>query len=220
MREFLKTLSKIYNISYTNILLLKSQLEDINFIASEEELNKYKYNIKNGEKPLQIIARIKTEEGIKFKTKEVFDISQTDAIKTKKKYEKEYVDKILKGICKRRGLYYEPNNQLLNIELIITDISQNSREKNKLQYSVDEYAMQTQIEINSTVYAVAKKFDINTRNYNLNSICKWSVDKDAKTLKESLKYMQKFTNYFVRDFETQEKIYKIESEKEEQGEME
>lgn len=220
LRKFLKTLSKIYNTSYNNILLLISQKEDINFIASRDEFSKYKYNIRNGENPLKVIARIKTDKGINFKIEEVFDISQTDAIKSKNKHEKEYVDKMLKGICKRRGLYYDPNNQMLNIELIITDISQNSREKNKLQYSVDQYAMQTQMEINSTVYAIAKRFDINTRNYNLNSICKWSIDKDAKTLKESLKYMQKFTNYFVRDFETQEKIRKIENEKEEQGEME
>ena len=43
------------------------------------------------------------------------------------------------------------------------------------------------------------------------------VNKGTKTLKESLKYMQKFTNRFVKDFESQEKIYKI--KKQEQEEM-
>lgn len=50
MREFLKTLSSMYNTSYNNILLLKEQRENINFIASKEELQKYKYNVKEGEK--------------------------------------------------------------------------------------------------------------------------------------------------------------------------
>ena len=46
MREFLKTLSDMYNTSYNNILLLKSQRENINFVASKEDFEKYKYNIK------------------------------------------------------------------------------------------------------------------------------------------------------------------------------
>lgn len=220
MREFLKTLSQMYNTSYNNILLLKSQRENINFIASKEELEKYKYNVKDGEKPLEIIKRIKTEEGIKFKIEEVFDISQTDAIRNKKTYEKEYVDKILKGMCERRRLYYDPNNQILNIESIISDISSNTRQPNASKYNVDKYASQSQIEVNATVFVIAKKLNINTRNYNLKDICEWGIDKDTKTLKESLKYMQKFTNYFVRDFESQEKIYKIRNEKEETEEFE
>lgn len=32
--------------------------------------------------------------------------------------------------------------------------------------------------------------------------------------------MQKFVNYFVKDFESQEKIYKIEKQKEDEEEME
>ena len=64
MREFLKTLSDMYNTSYNNILLLKSQRENINFVASKEDFEKYKYNVKEGEKPLKIIKRIKTEEGV------------------------------------------------------------------------------------------------------------------------------------------------------------
>ena len=200
MREFLKTLSDMYNTSYNNILLLKSQRENINFVASKEDFEKYKYNVKEGEKPLKIIKRIKTEEGVKFKVAEVFDISQTDAIRNKKVYEKEYIDK------------------MLNIESIVGDISQNTRQKNNLKYDVDKYASQSQAEVNATIFVVAKKLGINTRNYNLKDVCQWGIDKDTKTLKESLKYMQKFTNYFVKDFETQEKISKI--EKQEQEEME
>lgn len=218
MREFLKTLSDMYNTSYNNILLLKSQRENINFVASKEDFEKYKYNVKEREKPLKIIKRIKTEEGVKFKVAEVFDISQTDAIRNKKVYEKEYIDKMLKGMCERRGLYYDPNNQMLNIESIVGDISQNTRQKNNLKYDVDKYASQSQAEVNANIFVVAKKLGINTRNYNLKDVCQWGIDKDTKTLKESLKYMQKFTNYFVKDFESQEKINKI--EKQEQEEME
>ena len=156
--------------------------------------------------------------GVKFKVAEVFDISQTDAIRNKKVYEKEYIDKILKGMCERRGLYYDPNNQMLNIESIVGDISQNTRQGNSLKYDVDKFASQSQVEVNATIFVVAKKLGINTRNYNLKDVCQWGIDKDTKTLKESLKYMQKFTNYFVKDFETQEKISKI--EKQEQEEME
>lgn len=218
MREFLKTLSDMYNTSYNNILLLKSQRENINFVASKEDFKKYKYNVKEGEKPLKIIKRIKTEEGVKFKVTEVFDISQTDAIRNKKVYEKEYIDKMLKGMCERRGLYYDPNNQMLNIESIVGDISQNTRRENTLKYNVDKFASQSQVEVDATVFSVAKKLGINTRNYNLKNVCEWGIDKDSKTLKESLRYMQKFTNYFVKDFESQEKINKI--EKQEQEEME
>lgn len=218
MREFLKTLSDMYNTSYNNILLLKSQREDINFVASKGDFEEYKYNVKEGEQPLKIIKRIKTEESVKFKVAEVFDISQTDAIRNKKVYEKEYIDKMLKGMCERRGLYYDPNNQMLNIESIVGDISQNTRRRNNLKYDTDKYASQSQAEVNGTIFVVAKKLGINTRNYNLKDICQWGIDKDSKTLKESLKYMQKFTNYFVKDFETQEKITKI--EKQEQEEME
>ena len=218
MRGFLKTLSDMYNTSYNNILLLKSQRQDINFVASKEDFKKYKYNVKDGEIPLKIIKRIKTEEGAKFKIAEVFDISQTDAVRNKKVYEKEYIDKVLKGMCERRGLCYDPNNQLLNIEIVIGDISKNTRQGNTLKYDVDRFASQNQAEINATTYVIAKKLGINTRNYNLKDVCKWGIDKDTKTLKESLKYMQKFTNYFVKDFESQEKINKI--EKQEQEEME
>lgn len=218
MREFLKTLSSMYNTSYNNILLLKSQREDISFIASEDDFKKYKYNLKEGEKPLKMIKRIKTEDRVKFKVVEVFDISQTDAIRNKKVYEKEYIDKMLKGMCERRGIYYEPNNQMQNIESIVSNISQNTRQGNTLKYDVDKFASQSQAEVNATIFVVAKKLGINTRNYNLKDVCKWGIDKDTKTLKESLKYMQKFTNYFVKDFESQEKINRIEKQEEEEME--
>ena len=218
MKEFLITLSNMYNTSFSNILLLKSQRDNVDFVASKEDFEKYKYIIKDKEIPLKIIKRVKTDEGAKFKIVEVFDISQTDAIINKKEYTQDYIERMLKGMCTRRGLYYDPNNQMLNIESIISDISQNTRKGNSLKYDVDKYASQSQVEVNATVFVVAKKLGINTRNYNLNEICKWGIDKDIKTLKESLKYMQKFTNYFVRDFESQEKIYKIEKEGEEEME--
>ena len=81
-----------------------------------------------------------------------------------------------------------------------------------LVQNVDKYASQSQAEVNATIFVVAKKLGINTRNYNLKDVCQWGIDKDTKTLKESLKYMQKFTNYFVKDFESQEKISKIEKQ--------
>ena len=184
MRDFLKTLGKMYNTSYNNILLLKSQKENVSFVATKEEYQKYKYKIKDDEKPLEIIKRIKMNNDVKFKVVEVYDISQTNAIKKKKEYKKEYVDVILKGMCERRNLYYDPNNQMENIESIVSDISNN------------------------------------TRNYNLTEVCKWGVEKENRSLKESLKYMQKFVNYFVKDFEAQEKIYRIEHQKEDVEEME
>ncbi len=218
MRDFLKTLSSMYNTSFSNLLLLKSQRKDINFVAKKEDFEKHNYNVKDNAKPLEIIKRIKNEEKIKFKVVEVFDISQTDAVRNKKVYEKEYIDKILKDMCKRRGLYYYPDDQFINIESIIGDISKNTRQNNILKYDVDKFAIQSQIEINATVFVVAKKLGLNTRNYNIKHICQWGKDKETRTLKESLKYMQKFTNYFVKDFENQEKINKI--EKTEQEEME
>ena len=200
MREFLKTLSDMYNTSYNNILLLKSQRENINFVASKEDFEKYKYNVKEGEKPLKIIKRIKTEEGVKFKVAEVFDISQTDAVRNKKVYEKEYIDKMLKGMCERRGLYYDPNNQMLNIESIVGDISQNTRQRNNLKYDVDKYASQSQAEVNATIFVVAKKLGINTRNYNLKDVCQWGIDKGYKNFKRKFKVYAKIYKLFCKRF--------------------
>lgn len=217
MRKFLITLSKMYNVSYSNILLIMNQREDVSFLATKEELEKYKYHIKDEEKPLKVIKRVKAEDEIKFIVEEVFDISQTDVKKKKENvYSKEYVETMLKGMCARRGLKYEENNLMSNIENIITDIRDNCREGNFSVYSVDQYASQTVAEIDASVFAVAKKLNINTRNYNLKDICKWGIDKDTRTLKESLKYIQKFTNYFVKDFATQQKLNNIENEKNEE----
>ncbi len=221
MKDFLLTLSQMYNTSYSNILLLKNKRKDISFVANKETMEKYKFHIKDKEEPLKIIKRIKAADEIKFKIDEVYDISQTDAVrKEKKTYSKEYIEVLLKGMCSRRGISFEDNNLMLNLENIITDISSNSRSSNASMYNVDQYASQTQVEVNATIFAVAKKININTRNYNLKDICKWGINKDVRTLKESLKYIQKFTNYFIKDFQTQEKLNHIENEKEEDEEME
>ena len=211
----------MYNTSYSNILLLKNQRDNVSFVANKEKMEKYKFHIKDNEKPLKLIKRIKVENEVKFKIDEVYDISQTDAIKKQEKaFSKEYIEIMLKGMCSRRGLTFEPNNLMINLENIITDISNNSRPGNVAMYNVDLYASQTQAEVNATVFSVAKKLNINTRNYNLKDICKWGIEKDARTLKESLKYIQKFTNYFIKDFQTQEKLYNIENEKQQDEEME
>lgn len=221
MKDFLLTLSKMYNTSYNNILLLKNQRKDISFVANKETMEKYKFNVKDKEEPLEIIKRIKVENEVKFKIDKVYDISQTDAVrKEQKTYSKAYIETILKGMCSRRGITFEANNPMVNLENIITDICSNSRPNNVSMYNVDQYASQTQVEVNATIFSVAKKLNINTRNYNLKDICKWGIDKDTKTLKESLKYIQKFTNYFIKDFQTQEKLNHIENEKQEDEEME
>lgn len=221
LKSFLLTLSKMYNTSYSNILLLKNQRDDVRFVADKDKMEKYKFHVKDNENPLKLIKRIKVENEVKFKIDEVYDISQTDAIRKQEKVlPKEYIETMLKGMCSRRGLTFDPNNLMLNLENIITDISNNSRPGNVAMYNVDLYASQTQAEVNATVFSVAKKLNINTRNYNLKDICKWGVDKDSRTLKESLKYIQKCTNYFIKDFQTQEKLYNIENEKQQDEEME
>ena len=50
MKDFLITLSKMYNTSYSNILLLKSQRKDINQNLNKDTKQKYKINVKNNEK--------------------------------------------------------------------------------------------------------------------------------------------------------------------------
>lgn len=81
MKDFLITLSKMYNTSYSNILLLKSQRKDISQILNKDTIQKYKLNVKDNEKPLKIIKRIKLENEVKFKIDEVYDISQTNAVR-------------------------------------------------------------------------------------------------------------------------------------------
>ena len=221
MRDFLLTMSKMYNTSYNNILLLKNQREDISFVADKATMEKCKFHVKDEEEPLEIIKRIKVENEVKFKIDKVYDISQTDAVKREQKsYSKEYIETILKGMCSRRGLGFESNNPMADLENIIIDICNNSRPSNVSKYNVDQHACQIQVEVSATIFSVAKKININVRNYNLKDICKWGIDKDTRTLKESLKYIQKFTNYFIKDFQTQEKLNHIENEKQEDEEME
>ena len=59
MKDFLETLSLMYNISYSNILILKSQRQDISFIISKNDVEKHKYEVKENENPLKKVARIK-----------------------------------------------------------------------------------------------------------------------------------------------------------------
>lgn len=221
LKDFLISLSKMYNISSSNILLLKSQKEDVSHIFSKKDLEKLRINIKENEKPLKVIKRVKKENGYKFITDEVFDIKQTDAKEVKDKiYTKDYIDTMLKGMCSRRGLIFTPNDQISNIESIIMNIKDNCRKDNSSNFNIDDYIRQVSIEIRATMFAVAKKLKINTRNYNFDGICEWGIQTDSRTIKESLRYMQKYTNYFVRDLEIQEKIQKIEQEKNEENEME
>lgn len=65
-----------------------------------------------------------------------------------------------------------------------------------------------------------EKAEQDKKDYDLKNICKWGIDKDTKVLKESLRYMQKYTNYFIQDFQTQEKLHKIENKKQKDEEFE
>ena len=46
MRDFLKTLATMYNTSYNNILLLKSQRDNVSFIATKEEYQNINIKLK------------------------------------------------------------------------------------------------------------------------------------------------------------------------------
>lgn len=216
MKDFLFTLANMYYISYNNILLLKDQKQDISCIFHTKDLEKRKINLKEGEKPLKIIKRIKKENSFEFVQDDVYDISQTEITNRNrvKKYEEQYIEQILKGICSRRGIEFIPKDQMNNIIRIVGDISDNCRKENLSygMYGIDAYARQITIEVEATSFAISKMLNLNISDYDLKEICKWGIDKDSKTLKESLKYMQQFTNYFAKDFVTQEKIYKIEKE--------
>ena len=90
----------MYNTSYSNILLLQAQIEDVSFVANKETMEKHKIHVIDGEYPLKIIKRIKVENDVKFKIDEVYEISQTNAIKKQEKtYSKEYIETMLKGMC-------------------------------------------------------------------------------------------------------------------------
>lgn len=222
MKDFLETLSLMYNISYSNILILKSQRQDISFIISKNDVEKHKYEVKENENPLKKVARIKDKnKQYKYITQEVYDISQlniSNKIESKKSIE--YIEKMLKGMCSRRGLQYEENNAMANIENIVNDIKNNCRQENLSKYNLDGYLKQIQIENSATTFVIAKKLGINTRNYNLKDICKWGIENDVNTLKESMRYIQKFTNYFILDYKTQEKINRIENTNEDEEEFE
>ena len=63
-----------------------------------------------------------------------------------------------------------------------------------------------------------KKLNLNTKNYSIKAVCDWVLDKDIKTLKESLRCIQKITNYFIPSYETQEKRNMIENMQEDEME--
>ncbi|MCI8587245.1 MAG: hypothetical protein HFJ49_01370 [Clostridia bacterium] len=212
MKDFLCTISKMYNMSYSNILLLKSKRKDISFVANKETIQKYKYHIKPNQEPIKIIRRMKIDNIVKFKVEEVYDISQTDAKPKKNKvYSKEYIEKVLKGMCSRRGLVFQNNHLIDNLENIVINISSNCRINNSSIYNIDRYARQTQIETDATIFAIANRLNIDVKD-NIKDICKWGIDKDLSTLKDSLRYIQKFTNYFINDFQMQERLCHIEQE--------
>ena len=54
-------------------------------------------------------------------------------------------------MCERRNLYYDPNNQMENIESIVSDISNNTRSSNASYFDVDRYASQSQAEVIATM---------------------------------------------------------------------
>ena len=76
MKDFLETLSLMCNISYSNILILKSQRQDISLIISKNDVEKHKYKVKENENPLKKVARIRDKNNqYKYITQEVYDIS-------------------------------------------------------------------------------------------------------------------------------------------------
>ena len=218
MRDFLSTQATMYDMSYSNVLVLKSQRENVSKIIPKEVVENNNYKIKDGEQALNKIARVKGEDGkFKYVTKEVYDISQLDIDTPKKsKIDKEYAENIIKNMCKLRKIEYSQDNQIENISNIVNDISSNCRDDSASKYNLDLYIEQIKAENIATTYVIAKKLNINTKNYNLKPICQWGIDKDTKTLKESLRYIQKISNYFNASFEMQKKRDRIENMQEEE----
>lgn len=218
MRSFLAKQSKMYDASYSNVLILKSQKENVSKIFSKEEVENNKYKIKDGELPLNKIARVKDENGkYQYITKEVYDISQLDISTPKEtKLDKEYVENIIKNMCKLRKIDYSADNQIENISNIVSDISSNCRNDSASKYNLDLYIEQIKAENIATTFVIAKKLNISTKNYSLKTVCDWGIDKDIKTLKESLRYIQKISNYFNASFEMQKKRDRIENMQEEE----
>ena len=221
MRDFLSTQATMYDMSYSNVLVLKSQRENVSKIIPKEVVEN-NYKIKDGEQALNKIARVKGEDGkFKYVTKEVYDISQLDIDTPKKsKIDKEYAENIIKNMCKLRKIEYSQDNQIENISNIVNDISSNCRDDSASKYNLDLYIEQIKAENIATTYVIAKKLNVSTKNYSIKPVCDWGVDKDTKTLKESLRYIQKITNYFIANYETQEKRNKIENMQEQEDEME
>ena len=217
IRSFLLTLSKMYDMSYSNVLILKSQKDNVSRIISKEEVENNNYIIKDREQPLNKIARVKDENGkYKYITKEVYDVSQLEIELPKvNKTEQNYVEKILKEMCKLRKIEYLGDNQIENISNIVNDISSNCRDDSTSKYNLDLYIEQIKAENIATTFVIARKLNVSTKNYSLKQVCDWGLDKDIKTLKESLRYIQKVTNYFIASYETQEKRNMIENMQEE-----
>ena len=222
MRDFLSTQATMYDMSYSNVLVLKAQRENVSKIIPKEVVENNNYKIKDGEQPLNKIARVKGEDNkFKYITKEVYDISQLDIdIPKKSKIDKEYVENIIKNMCKLRKIEYSQDNQIENISNIVNDISSNCRDDSASKYNLDLYIEQIKAENIATTYVIAKKLNVSTKNYSIKPVCDWGIDKDMKTLKESLRYIQKITNYFIANYETQEKRNKIENMQEQEDEME
>lgn len=220
IRSFLLTLSKMYDMSYSNVLILKSQKDNVSRIISKEEVENNNYIIKDGEQPLNKIARVKDENGkYKYITKEVYDVSQLEIELPKvNKTEQNYVEKILEEMCKLRKIEYLGDNQIENISNIVNDISSNCRDDSASKYNLDLYIEQIKAENIATTFVIAKKLNVSTKNYSLKAVCDWGLDKDIKTLKESLRYIQKVTNYFIASYETQEKRNMIENMQEDEME--
>ena len=218
MRNFLTKQLKMYDTSYSNVLILKSQKENVSKTFSKEEVENNKYKIKDGELPLNKIARVKDENGkYQYITKEVYDISQLDISSPKEtKLDKEYVENIIKNMCKLRKIDYSADNQIENISNIVSDISSNCRNDSVSKYNLDLYIEQIKAENIATTFVIAKKLNISTKNYSLKPVCDWGIDKDIKTLKESLRYIQKISNYFNASFEMQKKRDRIENMQEEE----
>ncbi len=99
-------------------------------------------------------------------------------------------------MCARRSLYYDTNSQMANIESIVSDISHNTRNSNIPYFDVDKYASQSQTEVIATIFAVAKKLGINTRNYNITEVCKWGVDKEKSKVKRKFEIYAKICELF------------------------
>ena len=210
MRDFLSTQATMYDMSYSNVLVLKAQRENVSKIIPKEVVENNNYKIKDGEQALNKIARVKGEDGkFKYVTKEVYDISQLDIDTPKKsKIDKEYAENIIKNMCKLRKIEYSQDNQIENISNIVNDISSNCRDDSASKYNLDLYIEQIKAENIATTYVIAKKLNVSTKNYSIKPVCDWGVDKDMKTLKESLRYIQKISNYFNASFETQKKEIK------------